>query len=482
MAKKRPAGIDLGTTFSVAAWVDQTGRTALIANSEGEMLTPSAVLFQDDTLVVGKEAKKAGVLRPARLALWVKRDMGSPVYSQPIDGVYLPPEVIQACILNKLRADIVRAVGPDAAVVITVPAFFDDPRRRATIIAGQIAGLGVLDIVNEPTAAALAFGEHLGMLGPGGTPQGRINILVYDLGGGTFDVTLLEVHPSGFRTIATDGDVQLGGRDWDMRLVDLVSQDFVKKFREDPRENPVSLQRLLTEVEHAKHTLSGRQRATVQVDHAGNSHEVKVSRQEFEEVTADLLERTRLTTQQLLAAGKLEWKDVSRLLLVGGSTRMPMVSKMLQDLSGITPDYTVNPDEAVARGAALSAKYLLDSAAGGPLQPKYRVTNVNAHSLGIEGIEQDTLDKVNTVLIPRNTPLPAKATETFVTKVYNQRSIAIRVLEGESAIPGECTLIGRTVIKNLPPNLPKGHPVEVTYEYAANGRLSVRARVPGTDQ
>ena len=209
--------------------------------------------------------------------------------------------------------------------------------------------------------------------------------------------------------------------------------------------------------------------------------EVPVTREQFDEMTADLLERTAYTTRQLLAAAKMEWKDISRLLLVGGSTRMPMVVDMLRQLSGIEPDHTVNPDEAVARGAALYAAYLLAKEGGGA-HADFTITNVNSHSLGVEGIDPETLRKTNVVLIPRNTPLPAKVTERFATKSENQRSIVLQVLEGESSLPGECTAIGRTVIRDLPEGLPKNWPVEVTFEYGANGRLTVQAVVPGTHQ
>ena len=207
---------------------------------------------------------------------------------------------------------------------------------------------------------------------------------------------------------------------------------------------------------------------------------MEVTRTEFHELTADLLERTAYTTRQLLTSANCEWSQVSRVLLVGGATRMPMVGEMLQKLSGIAPDHTVNPDEAVARGAAIYAWHLLAGEAEEGPGPSFQVTNVNSHSLGVEGIEQETLRKSNFVLIPRNTPLPARFTERFITKSAGQKSIVIQVLEGESSLPGECTAIGRTVIRDLPPGLPQGWPVEVTFEYGANGRLSVHASVPGT--
>ncbi len=482
MARAKAVGIDLGTTYSAVARIDETGRSAMVYNSEGDLLTPSVVFFDDAEVVVGKEARSATGVHPDKVAQWVKREMGSSAYSRPIRGEHLPPEVIQACILRKLRADIADALGPDVKVVITVPAYFDEPRRKATADAGDMAGLTVLDIVNEPTAAALAFGEVHGYLSPAGRPLEEMTVLVYDLGGGTFDVTLLRLAPGDIRTLATDGDVLLGGHDWDMRLADHVADAFRQTHGADPRKDAAALNRLLDEVVDAKHALSARSRATIRFNHAGQSSRVEVTRSQFEELTADLLDRTAYTTRELLTAAKLEWSQISRLLLVGGSTRMPMVSQMLQQMSGIMPDHTVHPDEAVARGAALYASYLLAKRSDEVPEPAFQVTNVSSHSLGVEGIEQETLRKMNVVLIPRNTPLPAQFTEKFTTKKSDQRSIVVQVLEGESTLPGECTPIGRTVIRNLPAGLPRGWPVEVTFEYAANGRLAVQAVVPGTDR
>ena len=480
MADIRAVGIDLGTTNSAVAWIDDFGRTAMLRNAEGDILTPSVVLFEDSEVIVGKEARRLAPLYPDRIAEWVKRDMGSPVYTRPIRGEYLPPEVIQACILRKLKADIVAVLGPSTKAVLTVPAYFDEPRRKATADAGEMAGITLMDIVNEPMAAALGFGEVLGYLSPTGQPMEEINIMIYDLGGGTFDATLLRLAPGDIRTLATDGDVQLGGHDWDTRLVEYVAESFKRTHGFDPREDRAALGRLYTIVEEAKHTLSARARATIHFEHAGRAVDLQISREQFEEMTSDLLERTAYTTRQLLVAAKLGWQDVNRLLLVGGSTRMPMVSRMLVELTGKVPDHAVNPDEAVSRGAALYANYLLAVRENIGPAPSFQVTNVNSHSLGVEGIDPTTLRKTNVVLIPRNTPLPAKVTEKFVTKSEGQRSIAIQVLEGESTLPGECTAIGRTVIRDLPVGLPKGWPVEVTFEYGVNGRLTVQAVVPGT--
>ncbi len=473
-------GIDLGTTNSAMAWVDEAGRSAMIPNAEGEFITPSVVFFSESEVVVGKNARTVVTSHPEMVAQWVKRDMGAPFYSHPIRGNYLPPEVIQACILRKLKADLVRALGPDMQAVITVPAYFDEMRRKATADAGEMAGLRVLDIVNEPTAAALAFGEALGYLSADGKPRQELNVLIYDLGGGTFDATLLRLAMGKVQTLATDGDVQLGGHDWDQRLVNYAAECFLKTHSLDPRQDPATLNRLYLDAMEAKHTLSARNRAVIQINYQERFAEIAVTREQFEEMSADLLERTSYTSRQLLGVAGLEWKDLQRVLLIGGSTRMPMVARMMQGISGIQPDHSVNPDEAVARGAALYAGHLLAAQAGRALRSTFQVTNVNAHSLGVEGIDTETLRKKNVVLIPRNTSLPARHTERFATKSDGQRSIAIKVLEGEGSQPGNCIVIGRTVVRDLPSGLPKGWPVEVTFEYGTNGRLAVEALVPGT--
>jgi molecular chaperone DnaK len=479
--KTHAVGIDLGTTNSVVAFLDDKGKTQVARNTEGDVITPSVVLFEDSEVVVGKEAKKASALKSGAVAEFVKRDMGKDAYSRPIHGEKLHPEVIQACILKKLKDDAAAVLGPNFEAVITVPAYFDEPRRKATADAGEMAGLAVLDIVNEPTAAALSFGESLGYLTVEGEPRQPMKVLVYDLGGGTFDVTLLDLKPGDLRTLATDGDVQLGGHDWDMRLVDYCAEEFKKQHHLDPRQSPASLAALVAAVEEAKHTLTARPKSSVTVRHGGHTTELPITREKFEELTEDLLERTSYTTRQVLAAAKLTWKEINRVLLVGGSTRMPMVSRMIENLTGLKPDHTVNPDEAVARGAAIFAGYVLRRRDPNA-KPSFKVVDVNAHSLGIEGIDQRTMRKENIVLIPRNSSLPAKVTQKFVTKVEDQLSIVVQVLEGESKIPSQCSAIGRAVLRNLPDHLPKGWPVEVTYEYLTNGRLDVHAKLPGTSR
>ncbi|MCE9553287.1 MAG: Hsp70 family protein [Planctomycetes bacterium] len=481
MPRRQPVGIDLGTTYSAVATLDANGRSVMIRNAEGEVLTPSVVLLDADEVVVGKFAKRAVATQPDRVAECVKRDMGRPLFSRTVAGRQMPPEVLQAFILKKLRHD----AGPElgtAGVVITVPAYFDEPRRKATADAAEMAGLDVLDIVNEPTAAALAFGEQLGYLSPRGEFREPITVLVYDLGGGTFDVTLISLAPGEFRTLATDGDVELGGRDFDERLAAHIATEFRQRSGFDLRQEPAAWNSLMALVEQTKHTLSSRERAVMHVEHGGKSAEVPVVREQFQQLTEDLLERTAFTTRQVIAAAGVQFSDISRILLVGGSTRMPMVSGMLKHLTGMTPDISLNPDEAVARGAAIYAGYLLaqQNDVGTP-PAMFKVTDVNSHSLGIQGIDQATGIKENVIVIRRNTSLPAKATERFATQTAGQRSIVVQVLEGESTQAHLCSRIGRSVLRDLPPGLPQGSPIDVTFEYGINGRLNVRAGVPGSN-
>lgn len=472
-------GIDLGTTFSVLARLDETGQPVTIVNAEGDRVTPSVVLFEGEEVVVGKEALKAFATEPELVAECAKRDMGHRVFHKVLGGKQYPPEVIQAWILNKLRVDAAGQIGPFDKAVITVPAYFDEVRRKATQDAGYMAGFQVLDIINEPTAAAVAFGFQQDSLNRQGASDKPQKLLVYDLGGGTFDVTVMEIRGSQFVTVATDGDVRLGGWEWDQRLVDLVAEEFFRQHHADPREDPRTAGKLWRECEDAKRTLSARGKASVACDYRGFCCRVEVSRQQFEQATEDLLDRTRFTTTQTLKAAGLEWSQIERILLAGGSTRMPMVGNMLRRLSGKQPDASVAADEAVAHGAALHAGLLLAKSQGKPTA--FKIKNVNSHSLGVVGTDPQTKRKRNGILIPRNTPLPVTAKRTFKTQKADQKSILVEIVEGESPSPDECSFIGRCSVRSLPPNLPEGAPIDVLFRYKPNGRLKVRVSVPHTD-
>ncbi len=474
-------GIDLGTTYSVIAYLDAHGRPTSLPNAAGDILTPSVVLFDPEGPVVGKEAVQAAALEPGRVAVCVKRDMGQKAYRQKINGESIPPEVISSLILRSLKTSAERRLGSVRQAVITVPAYFDEVRRRATMTAGRLAGLEVLDIINEPTAAAIAYGYQLGFLDPNGQLPGDrpLRVLVYDLGGGTFDVTILEIRGTAFKALATDGDVYLGGKDWDERLIGIAAERFIEHSGDDPRENPATLADLWNAAEAAKRTLSERPRASLIVNHGGTRLKVDVTRQEFEEATADLLGRTRTTLEIVVRQAGLTWSAIDRVLLVGGSTRMPMVVRLLEELTGKAPEQSLSPDEAVAHGAALYADLLLRQQGIREEVPAFSVTNINSHSLGIIVVETATGRRRNRILIPKNTPLPATITKIFPTHKPNQRSVAIRVVEGESERPEACIQVGLCSIRDLPPHLPAGWPVQVSYSYKSNGRLHVNARVKG---
>jgi molecular chaperone DnaK len=480
-SRKHPAvGIDLGTTFSVLSVLDDLGRPQTLINAEGDKITPSVVFFEGDNVVVGKEAAKALATDAEQVAELAKRDLGNRFFHRTIGGRQYPPEALQAFILNKLRRDAEKQVGPIAKAVITVPAYFDEVRRKATQDAGYIAGLEVMDIINEPTAAAVAFGFQQGFMRPDQADTATRKILVYDLGGGTFDVTVMEIGGRKFTALATDGDVQLGGKDWDQRLVDFVAEEFIRKHGVDPREEPNAHGRLWRECEDAKRTLSARTKASIACDYRGHAVRVEVTRQTFHELTQDLLDRTSFTTKQTLLAAGLTWADIDRVLLVGGSSRMPAVVEMLKQLSGMEPDCSVSPDEAVAHGAALHAGLLLAHHEG--KSPEFHIKNVNSHSLGVVAMDATTKRSRNAILIPRNTPLPVVARRIFKTQKAEQRSILVQIVEGESLSPDDCSALGKCSVRDLPPSLPAQTPIEVRFRYEENGRLTVVVKIEGTDK
>lgn len=479
-----PIGIDLGTTFSVVAYLDASGRPNTITNSEGDLITPSVVLLEGASAVVGKEAVKAAGMEPDRIADFAKRDMGNMFYSKKVGGEQLPPEVIQSLILEKLKKDAELKLGPIDKVVVTVPAFFNEPRRKATQDAAQLAGLQILDIINEPTAAAIAFGYQVGFLDAKGEARQKETILVYDLGGGTFDVTVMEIEGTDFTALATGGDVFLGGIDWDRRLADFIADKFREKHHGfDPRQDAAGIQRLLKEAEDAKRTLSAREQVTITFENVGQGIRLPITRAEFEEMTADLLERTRFTIRSVLKEAKLQWSNLTRLLLVGGSSRMPMVQKMLEEESGMKVDRSLSPDEAVAHGAALYAGLLLaretpTSTSSPPVKPAMRVRNVSSHDLGVLSKDPTTGRPLNSVIIPRNTVLPVTKGKRYRTAKLGQKNIVINVIEGGDSAGRNSTAIGRCTIHELPPELPAGTIVEVFFTYGENGRLKVEGRLP----
>jgi molecular chaperone DnaK len=480
-------GIDLGTTFSAIATLDDHGQAITLPNRDGEMLTPSAVLIEAGEAVVGQAARDVALDVPDRVALLIKRYMGHQKFHQLVAGREFRPETLSAIILRKLVQDAQLRIGVISKAVITVPAYFDDTRRKATKDAGQIAGLDVIDILDEPTAAALAYSLQSGQLAAAASdeaePQKERTVLVYDLGGGTFDVTLVRLSRRRFECLGIEGDVRLGGKDWDDRIVDHVASKFLAQHGADPRQDPIALATLNAGAERAKRTLSKLNQASITCSHAGKVLTVQLTRAEFEALTRDLLTRTRLTTQQVLRQAKLSWEQVDRVLLVGGSTHMPMTGQMMQEISGRPPDNSQAVSEVVARGAAIHAGIVAARSAReqADLNPEVREAfeqvveiNVNAHSLGIE-VKQKDNSRINDVLIPKNTQLPTAASRVYYTVMENQPRVRVKVLQGEPPQPDSCISIGECWIEGLPPNLPKRSPVQVRCGVGTDGLIDVMA-------
>jgi molecular chaperone DnaK len=501
MSQGHLVGIDLGTTMSVIAYLNATGEAMTIPNREGQPLTQSAIYLDlaAGKAIVGRSAKAAAVTHPDKVATLVKRYMGYAQYGRPVDGRMFRPETLSAIILRKLKQDAEQRIGPISQAVITVPAFFDDTRRKATMDAGRIAGLDVLEIINEPTAAAVAYSLE-GRLRrdaarPPDLPEGRLTAVVYDLGGGTFDVTVVRLTERKFETLATDGQVQLGGKDWDDRIVDFVNAKFEALYKLNPKADPKHCVQLGNLAETTKHLLTDLSSATIECTYRGQHLETLLTRDEFEKMTRDLLLQTETVTdlvvkEQAHLAPKeqahLAWHKVDRVLLVGGSTRMPAVKAMLRRLTGKEPDDRLDPDQVVARGAAIFAAIAasrgplghLEEQLDGDLIRKLReseVVNVNSHSLGVEAFNPQKRKYVNSVLIPKNTPLPFAFSKVYRLREAGVRQFTVKVLEGEAEDAAANIQIGDCRVTDLPPNLPVKAPVQVRLSYKKNGRVEVMA-------
>jgi molecular chaperone DnaK len=449
----------------------EAGDPVVIANAEGARTTPSVVGFtKTGEQLVGAPAKRQAVVNPDRTVVSIKRHMGTD-HRVTVDGKPYTPEEVSAKILQKLKADAEAYLGETVnAAVITVPAYFNDAQRTATKNAGEIAGMKVLRIINEPTAAALAYGLD---------KKGNETILVYDLGGGTFDVSVLEVGEGVFEVKSTHGDTHLGGDDFDQRLVDHIASEFQKEQGIDLRKDKQALQRLREAAEKAKIELSSTPTTSVNLpfitaDAEGPKHlDLNITRAKFEDLTRDLVERTRKSVEQALNDAKLDIKDIDEVILVGGSTRIPAVQELVRQMTGKDPNRSVNPDEVVAVGAAIQAGVL-----GGEVKDVV-LLDVTPLSLGIE-----TLGGVMTKLIERNTTIPTKKSETFSTAADGQSSVDVKVYQGEREIAAANKLLGQFHLDGIPP-APRGVPqIEVTFNIDANGILNVTAkdRASGREQ
>ena len=460
-------GIDLGTTNSVVS-VMEGGKPVVITNPEGSRLTPSVVGFtKTGERLIGQLAKRQAVSNPDRTIASIKRHMGEKDYKVSIDGKdYTPPE-ISAMVLQKLKADAEAYLGETVTqAVITVPAYFNDSQRQATKDAGKIAGLDVLRIVNEPTAASLAYGVDKG---------GEHTVLVFDLGGGTFDVSILELSEGMVEVKATSGDTHLGGDDFDHAVMNWMVEEFKKENGIDLSADKMSAQRLLEAAEKAKIELSSMMETPINLpfitaDATGPKHlDLKLTRAKFDELTHDLVERTMGPTRQAMSDAGLSASDIDKVLLVGGSSRIPAVQEAIKGYFGKEPDRSVNPDECVSIGAAIQAGIIVGEV------KDMLLLDVTPLSLGIE-----TLGGVSTKLIERNTTIPVRKSQVFSTAADNQPSVDIHVLQGEREMAAGNKTLGRFELSDIPP-APRGVPrIEVAFDIDANGIVHVSAKDLGT--
>ena len=467
----QPIGIDLGTTYSAIATINRGGQPEIVRNSDGQTITPSVVLFDNGEAIVGQQAKLQRAAFPDDVVEFIKRQIGSDSWRfYPTVGDPYTPEGISAVILKRLASDASLVLGELVKeVVITVPAYFDDAQRKATKDAGEIAGLEVLSVINEPTAAAVSFGVEHDFNG---------TVLVYDLGGGTFDVTLLKAHDGNFDIVRTDGDRNLGGFDFDNALIQWIKAEFASQTGETLEDEDLDAQ-LRDRAEQAKHRLSQADNAPIFVSAAGRNEKLILTREKFEEVTNNLLARTEMLVEDVVDGAGVSFSDVDKVLLVGGSTRMPMVAKMLTKLTGQTPDQSIHPDEAVAKGAAIVAALRTIGTPDGASTPMpvtpgghtLDISDVVSHGLGVVTVD-NVGREVNSLIVPANSKIPTKKAEVFYTVVPNQTELNVRVTEGDEEDLKYVKILGSSELK-LQAHPDEGSPIQVTFSCDIDGILHI---------
>ena len=461
----KAVGIDLGTTNSVVA-VLEGGEPSVVANAEGNRTTPSIVAFKGEETLVGELAKRQAITNPDNTIRSIKRHIGTN-WKETFEGKEFTPQEISARILQKLKTDAESYLGEDVTeAVITVPAYFNDAERQATKEAGKIAGLNVLRIINEPTAASLAYGLE---------NSEDQKILVFDLGGGTFDVSVLEISEGVFEVKSTSGDSKLGGDDWDQRVMDWLIEKFKSSTGIDLSNDKMAIQRIKEGAEKAKIELSSTSETEINLpfitaNDSGPQHLLeKLSRSEFEKITADLVERTKSPVENALSDAGLNYSDIDHVILVGGSTRMPAVQALVKSLTGKDPHKGVNPDEVVASGAAIQAGVLKGDV------KDVLLLDVTPLTLGVE-----TKGGIMTKMIERNTTIPTKRSETFTTAEDNQTQVEIHVLQGEREMASGNKSLGKFTLTDIPAARQGTPQIEVTFDIDANGIVNVNAKDLGT--
>lgn len=474
-------GIDLGTTYSAVSTIDEYGKPIILKNCDGEHLTPSVVYFDEHgNAIAGAEAKEMMLSGEDNVIMFFKREMGNPEFCFNVNGRNYSATDLSAILLRKLKSDAEVSLGAIISkAVITVPAYFNDLQRNETIKAAQNAGLEVLRIINEPTAAAINYGI---------TRDVDQKLLVYDLGGGTFDVTVLEVKDGGINVLATGGDHSLGGKDWDDCIINYITDQFIREFGEDPNDDPLTYNDLAFNAEKLKKQLSSTQSASMLVRYAGRRQKYEITREKFEELTANLLQSTQEKTEEVLREAGLRWQDISGALLVGGSTKMPMVEKWVQEMSGRAPLRGINVDEAVCLGAGIQASLEManQSVRRGLPQGTFRklslpsgknlqIKDVMSHSLGAIAVSQDGDRYVNSIIIRKNKTIPISECRSFKhkTRRNSENEMEVYLTQGEGTEVRECTVVGRYMIRNIEYVNGGESIIDLQYSYDENGVINI---------